>query len=363
MTWYWRVSYILFGCSLLLSASVSVNAQGSWEVYAEYDINRQGHDRIVFLETSSGETNEIIVNGTQYTIVGNEVLYFDVGAHRPRVLNPEVTSAYAHPFIAFGGNHDSISWVLSADHRTIAWSVSERQGSQITSHVFVSGQNREGLRQVWMEQKTDLRVEPVGFDTAVGQLILSYQPEPLASSYPYQAYGGVFLLDLTSGATLALDNGNECFCGADVVNNTLLRLRVTDTVDGFDAVLQTLGNPNTTTIAGLHQNNYTVGGSLLLSSDLEQAVFVQSQINDLGSTSEFSESLLVAVDLEQNIQRILNQDPITRMIEPIAWSEDHTAVLFSSPNLNGTWKINLQDGSFLKIADLTYIGTLGIQGV
>jgi hypothetical protein len=51
-------------------------------------------------------------------------------------------------------------------------------------------------------------------------------------------------------------------------------------------------------------------------------------------------------------------DPITTFVRPVAWTEDNSAILFTSPTLDGTWKIQLSDGALVKVAEATYLGTI-----
>ena len=64
------------------------------------------------------------------------------------------------------------------------------------------------------------------------------------------------------------------------------------------------------------------------------------------------------VDLQLMTQAPLT-DPITTFVEPLAWTEDNTAIIFTSRQRDGTWKINLSDGKLDKVANATYLGKLG----
>jgi len=45
-------------------------------------------------------------------------------------------------------------------------------------------------------------------------------------------------------------------------------------------------------------------------------------------------------------------------VRPIGWTDHDSAILFTSPTLDGTWKINLADGTLTKVAAATYVGLL-----
>jgi hypothetical protein len=64
------------------------------------------------------------------------------------------------------------------------------------------------------------------------------------------------------------------------------------------------------------------------------------------------------VDLEAMTQKPLT-DPITTFVEPLMWTEDNSAIIFTSRQRDGTWKINLADGRLDRVADATYMGIVG----
>jgi len=50
--------------------------------------------------------------------------------------------------------------------------------------------------------------------------------------------------------------------------------------------------------------------------------------------------------------------PITSFVQPLKWTEDNTAILFTSDRQNGTWKIMMDSGQVVKVAAATYLGHL-----
>ena len=63
------------------------------------------------------------------------------------------------------------------------------------------------------------------------------------------------------------------------------------------------------------------------------------------------------VDMDLKTQTPLTQ-PIMTFVEPHSWTEDDSAVLLTSRQQDGTWKINLSDGKLTRVADATYLGTV-----
>ena len=50
--------------------------------------------------------------------------------------------------------------------------------------------------------------------------------------------------------------------------------------------------------------------------------------------------------------------PADRLLRPILWTEDDSAVLFADPQAQTTWKATVRDGTFEQVANGIYLGTL-----
>jgi hypothetical protein len=67
--------------------------------------------------------------------------------------------------------------------------------------------------------------------------------------------------------------------------------------------------------------------------------------------------VFIVVDLIQMTQMALTE-PITTFVQPFTWTEDNSAIIFTSRQRSGTWKITLADGTLDKISNATYLGSL-----
>jgi len=67
--------------------------------------------------------------------------------------------------------------------------------------------------------------------------------------------------------------------------------------------------------------------------------------------------VFMLADLITMTQRPLT-DPITTFVHPVRWTDENSAILFTSPQVNGTWKILLADGDLRKVANEKFIGLL-----
>jgi hypothetical protein len=69
--------------------------------------------------------------------------------------------------------------------------------------------------------------------------------------------------------------------------------------------------------------------------------------------------VFVLVNLEDMTQTALTE-PITTYVQPVAWTEDNSAVIFTSPEQDGTWKVDLSDGTLDRVAEATYVGEVAV---
>ncbi|HEX2620419.1 MAG TPA: hypothetical protein VHL11_09735, partial [Phototrophicaceae bacterium] len=78
-----------------------------------------------------------------------------------------------------------------------------------------------------------------------------------------------------------------------------------------------------------------------------------------GSPQQEFHTILVLADLLNMTQNTLTE--ITSFVRPVAWTEDNSAIIFTSPQQTGTWKINLQGSKLEKIAEPSYLGMLQVS--
>jgi hypothetical protein len=87
------------------------------------------------------------------------------------------------------------------------------------------------------------------------------------------------------------------------------------------------------------------------------AVYALSNIANFGTTRQSIQTVFMLADLNAMTQRPLT-DPITTFVHPVRWTDENSAILFTSPQVNGTWKILLADGDLRKVANEKLIGLL-----
>ena len=329
------------------------------QVFLQRNINRAGTDRLLFVDTLTGESTPVEVNGERYTLADRAVFYYDTAAGRVMLARPD-GSVTEHPFIQPGPQARRIDWLLSPDGAQVAWTTTESLGdgalSTVTTVADVNGDDmREGLVD---GPRPGIRALPVAFKGDHSALYMDYQPDSIADLTPFRQYAGLFALDMETGATEFLPGEPGCFCGAGIGSGLLLRLQLSDDLGGFDVAVHHLDGGSSDVIPALRLPGYTQGGDVLIAPDGTRAVYALAQVRDFGGPNQSVRTVFVLVNLTARTQTALT-NPITTFVQPVAWTEDNTAVIFTSPDQDGTWKVNVNDGRLARVAAATYLGTLG----
>jgi len=110
-------------------------------------------------------------------------------------------------------------------------------------------------------------------------------------------------------------------------------------------------------IPALRLTGYDTAGDVLIAPDGSRAVYALAQISSDATAATPIRSVFVLVDLVALTQDALT-DPVATFVRPVEWTEDNSAIIFTSPTLDGTWKISLATGRLERIAEATYIGRL-----
>ena len=96
---------------------------------------------------------------------------------------------------------------------------------------------------------------------------------------------------------------------------------------------------------------------VLIAPDGTRAVYALAQISGFGMANQSVQTVIVLVDLVNMSQQALGV-PSDRLLRPILWTEDDSAILFADPQAQTTWKATIQDGTPEQIANGIYLGTV-----
>lgn len=333
------------------------SSRGAVQVFLERRIDDNGQDRLTFIDTVSGDETAVELIGDRYTLLSNAVLYYDP-ATKKMMLAQSDGSTREHPFIQPSPETHSIDWLVSPDLKNVAWTVSNGSADNLTTLTTVANIDGTNPRQVLTDgPRNGLRALPVAFNSDRTKLYMDFQPDGVGNFTPFPQYAGLFALDLTTSEWDYLPDEPGCFCGAGFGGSLFLRLKVSADLSGFDLHVYNLTGDVSQTIPAQSIRDFTQAGDIVMSPDGSRAVYALAQIRDFGKPGQSIQTVFMLVDLQLMTQTTLT-DPITTFVEPLAWTEDNSAVIFTSPERDGTWKVNLGDGKLDKVADATYLGTL-----
>jgi hypothetical protein len=333
-------------------------AKAVWQVFLQRDVGDNGADNLTFIDEITGDETNVGVEGERYTLAGRQVIYFDRTVNRVMVADPDGT-VRDHPFIQPGGDARRVDWLVAPDSSLIAWTLTGGTSDALNTTTTLANLDGTNPRQVLIDgPRNAIRALPVAFSPDKSFLYMDFQPDGVGDFTPFPQFAGLFSLDLATGAQNYLPGEPGCFCGAALLDGLFLRLSVAKDLSGFDLKVVNLSGDVVQTIPALALANYTQAGDIVISPDGSKAVYAVAQIQNFGTANQSVRTVFMLVDLELMTQVPLT-DPITTFVEPLAWTEDNTAVIFTSRQRDGTWKINLSDGKLDKVANATYLGKLG----
>ncbi len=350
---------LIFFALLTITLHPAVAQSGNlWQVFLERDVNETGIDRIIFVDAATGDESNLRVFGERYTPIDDAIMFLDTHTNNVMLATPN-GEINAHPFIQPSTSARRIDWLISDDGAKIVWTITEGETqARLTTTTFIANFDGSDARQVLVDgPRNGVRTLPVAFSTDQITLYMDYQPDGLSEYTAFDQYAGLFALDLATGDITMLPGEPGCFCGAGFGAGFLLRLALSADGSSFDLRVHNIAGEVETTISALHLSNYTQSGGIIVTSDGTSAVYALSQIEDFGTPEQSVQTVFMLVDLVNMTQSPLTE-PITTFVHPLIWTENNNAILFTSPQTDGTWKINLNGGRLTRVAEVTYLGTL-----
>lgn len=337
-------------------------------VFIQPDAAATSAQQLIFLDGLTGEQQVLEVTGERFSIHGRAVLYFDTARRQVMQAAPGLAEATLteHPLLQLPTDALRIDWMTSADDNQLAWSVtrSDAPGELTTlTYVAVAEADSDGTnpRQVFTDTRRDgLRAMPVAFDPTGARLYMDYQPDGISALTAYPQYAGLFALDLkpeSPGVWQFLEGEPGDFTGAGFGGAWVLRLSLAADFSGFDLNVMNVETGQRSVIPAVEQRMaFSQAGDVLISPDGAKAVYALSQITRFGTPEQTLQTVFMLVDLKSMTQRSLIE--ITTFVRAVSWTEDNSAIILTSPQQPGTWKIGLTDARLEKIAESTYLGLL-----
>ncbi len=342
---------------IALSAQDATTTTHVWDVFLQRSTLGNGIDRLSFVDRVTGDATPVVVSGERYTLVGNAVLFYDRVANRVMLAYPD-GQVGEHPFIQPVAGTRRVDWQLSQTGKQIAWTLTNGTSTALTTLTSIANLDGSEVREVLADgPRNAIRLLPVAFNPDSTTLYMDFQPDGFADFTPLPQYAGLIGVDVASSTWDYLPDEPSCFCGAGFGGGILLRLRVSPDLSGFDVHVYNLAGEVEETIPAQSLRGFTQAGDVVISPDGRQAVYALAQVRDFGRADQSVRTVFMLVDLELKTQTPLTE-PITTFVEPHSWTEDNSALLLTSRQQDGTWKINLSDGKLTRVADATYLGAV-----
>ncbi|QPC84850.1 hypothetical protein G4Y79_10905 [Phototrophicus methaneseepsis] len=352
---------LLLSLLLLMTGVAAVQSEtgGIWDVFLQRGAGENGSDALIFVDGLTGNSQTVSVQGERYTPLRDGILFYDASQRRILIARPDQT-VEPHPFIRMDAEARRIDWIVSEDGRAIAWTLTYGTPEAITTITSVITPEIPRPQLVLEDgPQVGVRALPIAFNETHSLLYMDTYPDGLERYVAYKLYAGLFQLDLSTGETSPLPGEPGCFCGAGVRRDKFVRLGLSGDLSGFDVHYFDLTSGQDRHIDAIRLSNFTQAGDVLVTEDGTLAVYALSDVSDFGTPEQSIRTVFMLIDLLSMEQRPLTE-PITTYVHPLLWTEDNSAILFTSTQRDGTWKVSLDTGELLKVAEATYLGS--IQG-
>jgi len=355
---------------VMLFAATSVNGQDelrpglsseSWDVFLRQEAGNPADTTIIFIDLLTSETTAVVTSGERHTLIDGAVLYFDRDDQQVKLVKPDGIIR-DHPFIVMNSGDFRIDWAISDDGRRIAWAISRKSGdNQLTTALKVADAAGTEIRELLVYgPRQGIRLVPLAFDVSSETVYVEVHADGTAEARAYTRRSGLFALDFGAEnvSTSALLGDRTCFCAVGFGDDVMLRLVASGGSPGIELNIHELSTGTLRIVPPVSLGSYDQAGNILISPDGRMAVYALSQVSGFATEHEEISSVIVLADLENARQMVVNY-PMSALARPISWTEDNSAVLLTQEGLGGTWKMQLDDGKTVKVADGTYLGIVG----
>lgn len=352
------LTLLLLCCTCLAQAQAVPPAQHR-DVFSLRDPASADTTTLSFINLLSGEASEVEAKGSQFKLTTLGVIYLDSEDKAVKLAQNNGTIR-KHPFIDFAASDHSIDWVVSADGARIAWTITRQLADEsLTTTTWLADSDGDNLRELLADRpRVGIRLLPVAFRPRSEQLIMEVRAAEVVETGPYMLRTGLFVLDFATSDVNSrqLPGEQDCYCAFGVGADVMLRL-MRSGAGGFVAEVFALESDRTNVVEALPVADYPYAGNLIVSGDDSLAVYAMSQVEDEAGDDSRFRTLLARIDLLAARQEIVSR-PIPTVVRPIAFSEDNSALLFTTVNEGGTWKLRLADQAISKVADGVYLGRM-----
>ena len=335
--------------------------QSRWDVFTRRNAVDSSLTDVIFIDLLSGEESTLSAPGERFTLTSSGVIFFDV-AQRKVKLGKADGIIRDHPFIIVNSETRRVDWVVSEDLNWIVWTISRQiaDGQLITATWLADVAGAEVRELLVYGPRDGIQLLPIGFGQDRREVFMEAHAQGSERLSPYARRTGLFALALADDelVTRALPGDQTCFCAVGFGGNLMLRLAPNRVLNGLDVEVYHLDGGEPQVIPALSRGNYSEGGNIFLSADGRHAVYSLSQVGGATEDRDEIRTVLIHVDIENGQQRIVSS-PLPGPIRPLGFGEDNRAALIALGQSDATWKVDLEDGALVEVANAVYLGQLG----
>lgn len=361
--------HLLLAIAVFLTAFI-ISGQGdlrpdlssqSWDVFIKQGAENPSETSVIFIDLLTGDSIAVVTAGDRHTLIDGAVLYFDQAEQQVKLVKPDGIIR-DHPFVVLDSSDLRIDWAVSADGRRIAWAISRKSDNeQLTTTLRVADAAGTEIRDLLIYgPRSGIRLVPLAFNETGETFYVEVHADGTADAGAYTRRSGLFALDFSADhvATSALPGDRTCFCAVGFAENVMVQLGQRGGSAGTQLEIYELGTGAMRVVPPVSLGSYNEAGNILVSADGNMAVYALSQITGFTAEQQEVRSVIVLADLANAKQMVINY-PMSALARPISWTEGNSAVLLTQEGSGATWKMQLDDGETVKVADAVYLGMLG----
>ncbi len=341
--------------TLVLVAPVRAQFANSFDVFLNSSLSK-GQPGLYFVDARTGLSTVVVTNGTRHTLIEDGVLFQENDTHAIKVAYPDGRIAL-HTAMQPPSPDAALNWVTSADHRRIAWSVSQRTSTSLLSDLYVAMSDGSDKKLALHTSSTkNVDTIPLAITDDGATVFYSRQVSEQKNYQLFPVAGDVFKLDVASGQAAQLPAGCACAVGFSPDGRRFARLEPSADQKGFGVRIWDLSIKGDIQIqpSGIA---HTQAGYLILSRDGSVAMYTSARGIAPAKGVPPERYALMLVDLARRDQRLLT-DPLVSSLRAVSFDPDNTAALVVGVDKDGTYKLSLKDGTLLQVSAYTFLGTI-----
>ncbi len=317
---------------------------------SRYDVFLRGQT-LTFVDVRTGLGTPVTTNGDRHTLIGAGVLYRAADTGNALVALPNGDIA-VHPYIPRQDDRTVAYWVASANGKWLAWAFTMRTERGTVSDLFVVeglvGENRMALHTT---STRGLGILPLAVSDDGAHVFYTRRTDlfdelPPAPDLPIQS---ALRLHVESGEAAALPDSPDCPCLMAFSPDARRALRLTAAAQGIVISLIELNGLIEQTIGTLR--GYERPHHPVFSADGKKALF------RLSRSSGRTRSALALADFTAREARLLTE-MLPEPLRPLAFTARADSALLLSLSTDSTFKVNLADGTVVRVSAEQYLGTL-----